>query len=175
MRQDHLDLVCGEESSGACMSTVPKSQTALVYTDKLIVRRLLNCSAIFGFSTKSVEPQWVEFVGVREDVAVGADCDSRDLYCYAFWDNLTVGESKWFEDLALEGSYKIFVGKFILRLLGCDLPIVAGWTRSVSLRKLSIFFIDCRALLVSWPPLCDNASRTSSRSSVCKSGKAAKS
>lgn len=42
MRQDHLDLVCGEESSGACMSTVPKSQTALVYTDKLIVRRLLN-------------------------------------------------------------------------------------------------------------------------------------
>lgn len=42
MCQNHLDLVCGEESSGACMSTVPKSQAALVHADKLVVRRLLN-------------------------------------------------------------------------------------------------------------------------------------
>ena len=91
MGQNHLDLVCGEESPRACMATIPKSQAALVHTDKLVVCRLLNRSAVFSFSAKLIKSQWVEFVGLWEDIGVGADCDSRYLYCHASWDDLAAG------------------------------------------------------------------------------------
>lgn len=172
--QDHLDLVRGKEPPRARVPTKAKRQTVLADADKLVQRGAFDGASLLGVLSQAVKAQRVHAVGVGEDFRVRVDGDGGDFDCDSGGDDLAVGEGEGLENLALEGCC-ITVSMASLLYSQRVLPIVAGCSLSVSFKKLSIFFIDWRALLVKTPSFWAKAVRASSRSSAESSGIVARS
>lgn len=108
---NHLDLIGGEEASGAGMSTIPESQAVLTDADELIMRRSLYTrrggvvEGLVGFA-HTVEAEAVEVIRVGEGGWVAGDAVGGDFDGYAGWEDSAVREVDWLEDFALEGGWE---------------------------------------------------------------------
>lgn len=155
------------------MTSKPKRQAVLSDADELVEGGLFDGTSALGFPPQLVESQRVKFIGVGKYLRVGVHGDRRDFDDGVCRNVLAIRERERLQNFALEGSFRMSIMMRPSSLSGRSSPIVAGCSRSVSLRQLSIFFIACRALLLKELRFSSKASWISSRRVVASSGRAA--